>query len=284
MLTLDHGEEIKAAAFSPDTRRVATGGNGRTGRIWNTATGQAMTSPLHHNGSVTGVRFSPDGQRLATCSLDSTARIWDAGNGQPLTPPLRHGGWVNDITFSLDGRRVMTTSDDGTARVWDVATGQPITPPLRIGGGVWSPAFSGDGSLVLAHNGVVAQVWDSRTGVPVTPPLIPHVHILAAAFSADERSVIAVTADRRVLAWDIAPVDWPLEDLAAAARLMSCREMDATGVPVPLEQALEGARTAMSARSIEVTTTNLAADGPTRARALLRRDWERVRERLTLLR
>ncbi len=184
----------------------------------------------------------------------------------------------------------MTTSDDGTARVWDAVTGQPVTPPLRIGGGVHHPMFSRDGRLVLAGNGFVVQVWDAHSGTPVTPPLNPHVPMPDVAFSADERSVIATAPDGRVLSWDITTVDWPLEDLAAAARLLSCREIDSTGAPVPLEQIMEGgARIATVASSNEVTSTNgadkakrLSEIGPTSARGLLRRDWERLRSRLAL--
>jgi len=133
----------------------------------------------------------------------------------------------------------MTASDDDTARVWDTATGLPLTPPLRMGGGVHGPKFSKDGRLVLAGNGLVVQVWDSSSGLPVTPAFHSPDPMLDIAFSADERKLLAVTSDGRVLAWDITPVDWPLHELAAAARLLSCREIDATGAPVPLEQLME---------------------------------------------
>ena len=203
---------------------------------------------------------------------------------------MRHGGWVNDATFSPDGRQILTTSDDGTARVWSVATGEPLTGPLRLGGGVWNPAFSRDGKQVLAGNGLFAQVWDVASGLPLTPLLRSSAPGLQVAFSSDDKRVLSVAADRSLESFDLTPLDWPLEDFAAAARLLSSRELDATDALVPLEQALEpGARrgahglpTAGATPKPAVATDDTAGTGPTRARALLRRDWERLRSRLAL--
>ena len=154
-----------------------------------------------------------------------------------------------------------------------------------MGRGVAKPSFSRDGRMVLAGNGYLAQVWDAETGIPLTPPLSALAIGFDVVFSPDERSVMAVTFDRRVVSWDITPLDWPLEDLAAAARLLSCREIDLTGALVPLEQMLEGtngvAFWAEPATTNRQKTVQNSDPGPVNARALLRRDWERLRDRLS---
>ncbi len=284
---LAHGEEITDATFSPDGKRIATVSNSGTGRVWNAATGQSILAPLRHGGGLRRVRFNRDGTLLVTASMDGTVRLWNPASGAQVTPPLRHGGWVNDLAFSPDGRRILTTSDDGTARLWDTTAGQPVTTPLRLGGGVWAPCFSRDGRVVLAGNGLFAQVWEADTGLPLTPLLKSQTPVIQIAFSPDEQHVLGVTVDRRLVSFDLRPLDWPLEDFAAAARLLSCRELDATGALVPLAQSLEGGRTELSAGSsdaVALPTTNTIAhaplDGPTLARALLRSDWERLRTRL----
>lgn len=76
----------RALAFSPDGTRLASGGNDREAKIWETATGKLLqTLPGHdgEGGSVYGVSWSPDGNLLAT--VDSRrVRIWNARSGTLL--------------------------------------------------------------------------------------------------------------------------------------------------------------------------------------------------------
>ena len=56
-------------------------------RVYDQATGQALTPPLKHEGTVIHALFSPDGQRVLTFSDDKTARLWDAATGKPSPRP-----------------------------------------------------------------------------------------------------------------------------------------------------------------------------------------------------
>src|SRR5205814_10314818 len=89
---LKHPPGYGCAAFSPDAKRVITGGGDLK---------------------------------------EGSARVWDVATGGALTPPLRHQAWVSTVAFSPDGRRVVTAGKDGTARVWDASTGETVTPPLE---------------------------------------------------------------------------------------------------------------------------------------------------------
>jgi WD40 repeat protein len=75
---ITHKGTIEHAAFSPDGSMIVTASDDNTARVWNTATGEALTPPLlHHDwGKVTDAAFSPDGQWVATASEDGTARLW----------------------------------------------------------------------------------------------------------------------------------------------------------------------------------------------------------------
>ena len=73
-------------AFSPDGRRIVSGGFDKTVRIWDAGTGQQIGAPLTgHTKTVESVAFSPDGRRIASGG-DKTVRIWDAGTGQQIGP------------------------------------------------------------------------------------------------------------------------------------------------------------------------------------------------------
>ncbi|GLY77066.1 WD40 repeat domain-containing protein [Actinoallomurus iriomotensis] len=72
-----HAKPVRAVAFSPDGRLLATGSHDGTVRLWNPATGQLIGNPLMgHTKGVWAVAFSPDGRTLAVSSFDGNIRLW----------------------------------------------------------------------------------------------------------------------------------------------------------------------------------------------------------------
>jgi WD40 repeat protein len=100
---------------------VVTASLDGTARVWDAATGKAISEPMKH-GPVSSAQFGADGQRVLTASLDGTARAWDAATGKAISEPMKHDGPVSSAQFSADGQRVVTASFDKTARVWDIPT------------------------------------------------------------------------------------------------------------------------------------------------------------------
>ena len=67
---------MESIAFSPDSARLATGGDDRTAHVWALDKLEAGPAILAaHTDSVLDVAFSPDGRWLATGSGDTTLRL-----------------------------------------------------------------------------------------------------------------------------------------------------------------------------------------------------------------
>jgi hypothetical protein len=85
---LAHDSSVVSVAFSPDGRLALTGSRDGTARLWGTADGAPVGSPMKHGGPLTSVAFSPDGRLAMTGSHDGTARLWGTADGAPVGSPM----------------------------------------------------------------------------------------------------------------------------------------------------------------------------------------------------
>jgi WD40 repeat protein len=85
-----HTAIVVGLACSPDGRRLATGSDDRTIKLWDTTTGEEVFTLRGHTSGVLSVGFSPDGQRIASGGYDRTVRVW--GTSAPASPALFRRG------------------------------------------------------------------------------------------------------------------------------------------------------------------------------------------------
>jgi WD40 repeat protein len=113
-------------AFSPDSRRLASGGADHTIKVWDVQNGRELHTLRGHTGDVYAVAFSPNdgGRWIASGSEDSTVKVWDTRTEQPvLVRSFRgHTALVCGLAFSPDGKRLYSGSRDTTVKVWDVSS------------------------------------------------------------------------------------------------------------------------------------------------------------------
>jgi WD40 repeat protein len=220
LLTLKgHTGTVYSVGFSPDGRRIVTGGSyDNTAKVWDAASGRETLTLKGHGNTVRCVSFSPDGQRILTGSDDHTARVWDAASGRLLLT-LRLKGHTRSLTavsFSPDGRRIVTGSYDNTVKVWDAASGREIvTLKLkRYTRTVWSVvrnyapcvSLSPDGRHILTGSvDGTATVWDAENGRE-TLTLKGHTGpVSAVSFSPDGRRILTGSGDDTTAkVWDAA--------------------------------------------------------------------------------
>jgi WD40 repeat protein len=175
MFASGHTSAVTAVALSHDRHWAATGGEDKTIRIWDIATGsqeRVVTGPTDR---VTSLAFSPDAQRLASTSADGSVRVWDPASAASIYTFNLGSGRAQQATFSADGKFLAvsaSSADDGggsTIEIHNAATGARIHSialdwnnaiPLTItsGGRLLSSGGAGeDGEYVST------KVWDLQS-------------------------------------------------------------------------------------------------------------------------
>jgi len=208
---MKQGSSIKGLRFSPTGDRIVACSVDGVDIIWETKSGQRVTTLKGHTAEVLCVEFSPDGRRVLTGSYDSTVRIWDAATGHEVASPLRHQGEVSHASFSHDGRKVATAARDGTARMWDAQTGLPLVDWMQHRDTVQTVQFDPIDRRLVTRDQSGFRLWDTDTGEAITlhyrAPVTGGVGLdsptMRDTFSPDGRSVFLGCSMNAASLWDI---------------------------------------------------------------------------------
>lgn len=120
-----HTGSVYAVKFSPDGKRLLSGGKDAHLNIWNMEHGawDMERSIPAHNFAIYSIVFSPDGKYFATASRDKTIKIWNAGSFEILTRINKENyeGHINSVNKLLWGTHLISASDDRKLMIWNIS-------------------------------------------------------------------------------------------------------------------------------------------------------------------
>ena len=213
-ISTSHSDHVNQLAFSPDGRWLASGGDDRSVKLWNIATGQMLRSIDEHPGKIAALAISPDGQRIATSYLfdDKTIKVWRSDTGALLKtlnlpdPQAQTDG----LAFAADGTLIANAYRQ--IYRFDIDGGPKTGPVGRAGAQSYFPtnmALSPDGKLIAfvyseEKSRIRTAIFNAATGAqirtldsPASPGLTRDIR-----FSPDGR-LLAVPKEKAIRIWDL---------------------------------------------------------------------------------
>lgn len=189
-----HESRVTSLAFSRDGGKLAAGGDDRSIRIFDVASGQLDSTHLVHDSFVRTVRFLPGQSLLVSTSEDGTVKGFD-------WPTM-----AERVTLAIPGRPTTLAAFQENGRIAvGTANGEVFTVSAEAGAGVMrldtSPepnielalCTSATGELFVGNQNGRISVYQGTTGELVQTIPTPDHTITSLALSPDQQVLVAGT-------------------------------------------------------------------------------------------
>jgi serine/threonine protein kinase/WD40 repeat protein len=221
-----HSRALWTAAWSPDGKRIASGGDDGTVQVWDPVTGNHIFT---YNGylsrdqspSVVTLSWSPDGKRIVSSATFSPGngtflpdvRVWDATTGNVLLTysghlprTAGHSNVVGEVSWSPNGKYIASAGGyDKTVQVWDATSGQTIFTfrghPDFVGRAKWSPDST---RVASGGNDGIVRVWDAATGNHLLTYDTRSTVVDDLAWNPDGTQIVTAARDGTIQVWSAA--------------------------------------------------------------------------------
>ncbi|HEU4324877.1 MAG TPA: protein kinase [Roseiflexaceae bacterium] len=192
-----HNGLVRDAAYSPDGRTIATIGDDRALRLWNTGDGSFEIIELEH--LPLRLSWRPDSEAIAVADVEGV-RVLSIRERHELGVARGVRGVIDMHWFREDGQILSIVDDRMRVQVWSPSLGRD--PMLILKSTGWfPPAFSGDGrraALVVGQEWRIYRIDDIELLFSIPYPKQLH----AFALSSNGR-LLAVLHGNELEIWDL---------------------------------------------------------------------------------
>jgi WD40 repeat protein len=206
-----HSGYVRCCAFSADGRRLVSGGQDGTVRVWDTVAGVQTAILYGHEGMVTDCDMVRESEHVVTTGQDGTLRAWAIDTGTALGALLEVDGPLLSCAVSPRGERVFAAGVDGALHVVPLlaALGMGDAETHRPAGGdgpaISAVVVSPDGAAVVCgHADGSVTIWDPGSSPPrLVARLGTHADVVfAACFSPDGATLLTGDGLGVLRLWD----------------------------------------------------------------------------------
>ena len=238
-----HSGPVKALAFSPDGKTVATGGDDKMIYFWDIQTGE-LTGHIENSFSVKVLQFAAGNRILAACGSDiklmdgegnllrtyggyttdiwsvsyqqalqrivagsysKNIRVWDFESGKAVLTLEGHEKSCLPVCFSPRGNLIASGSLDKSVRIWDAVTGQQRHKMELHTENIFALDFHPSGKYVASASAdKTIRLWNAETGEILRTYAGHTGAVFEVRFSADGNHLISCSADRTLILWEMA--------------------------------------------------------------------------------
>jgi WD40 repeat protein len=199
-----HTSAVMACAVTADGQRIVSASADRTLKVWELASGRALSTLEGHAGAVRACAVTMDGRRIVSASEDRLLKVWDLESGRTLATLEGHAAEVRACVVTADDRRAVSASFDQTLKVWDLESGRALATleghaaEVRV-----CVVTADDRRVVSASDDCTLRVWDLETG-RLLDVLKGHTdRVISCAVTTDGRRAVSASADRTLKIWDL---------------------------------------------------------------------------------
>lgn len=160
-----HTDAVLHVSYSPDGKRLASGGGDMTVRFWNVITSLPQHTCSGHRHHVLCTGWTPDGQYFVSADRSGEIRIWNPQTGLPKGAPLKgHTKWVTSLAFEPvhsepSCTRFASSSKDHTVKIWNINNGRCETVISGHSDSVECVKWGGTGLLYTCSRDRTIKVW-----------------------------------------------------------------------------------------------------------------------------
>jgi WD40 repeat protein len=113
-----HLGAVTTIAFSPNGQLLASGGEDRSIRLWNTQTWICQQVLAGHPWQVSALAFTPASDVLLSGSWDKKVKFWQVATGHEFDVLSGHVDSVTCLVMDTSGQKIFTGSRDRSIKIW----------------------------------------------------------------------------------------------------------------------------------------------------------------------